>query len=493
MIGRLYEVVAATRSSDTFVALSLLVAAGMGAVAKMLGLTDTAGAFAAGVLLANSNFKYEISASILPFKGILLGVFFLDAGSNFDSELLLREGPTVATGVALLLLLKAFTLWLAGFIDRYLPTATDLAPAENIRLAVLLAGGGEFAFVVLAAAEKLGALPDELNGLLTTIVLITMSLTPLLGGAAAALSELAEEGLALDPEANGSSSALPGGDTPHVASDAIVICGYGEVGASVSRALLATAEEVACGVDVRRPDALEDGPPSEVTPSVVCFDLNASRLPRASPRAAAPSSCTATAPTPSSCARPASPTRAIIITYREPRGRFVSATQRLHANFPDAPIYARANGRAEREALVGCGASATILESEEPPCSSARAAFSMRASSCGRARATTRAAAAMRSRSPSGRRRCARCARGDSFSVSCACDCAYFGVYHQCMPEFDPRLLYLTARATSPPPPRAPTPSRAPPAASAAAATRPPESRRRRLDAPLPPDRTPRR
>ena len=164
MIGRLYEVVAATRSSDTFVALSLLVAAGMGAVAKMLGLTDTAGAFAAGVLLANSNFKYEISASILPFKGILLGVFFLDAGSNFDSELLLREGPTVATGVALLLLLKAFTLWLAGFIDRYLPTATDLAPAENIRLAVLLAGGGEFAFVVLAAAEKLGALPDDSTG-----------------------------------------------------------------------------------------------------------------------------------------------------------------------------------------------------------------------------------------------------------------------------------------------------------------------------------------
>ena len=56
--------------------------------------------------------------------------------------------------------------------------------------------------------------------------------------------------------------------------------------------------------------------------------------------------------------------RAIIITYREP-ARCLSATQRLHANFPDAPIYARANGRAEREALVGCGASATILESEE--------------------------------------------------------------------------------------------------------------------------------
>ena len=115
---RLFELVAAARSADTFVALSLFVAVGMGMVAKALGLTDTAGAFAAGVLLANTNFKFEIQASILPFRGILLGVFFLGAGSNFDPELLLTEGPTIATGVALLVALKASTLWLAGAIDR---------------------------------------------------------------------------------------------------------------------------------------------------------------------------------------------------------------------------------------------------------------------------------------------------------------------------------------------------------------------------------------
>jgi Kef-type K+ transport system membrane component KefB len=86
----------------------------MGAVAKDLGLTDTAGAFAAGVLLANSNYKYEIFASILPFKGILLGIFFLDAGSNFDPDLLVREGPTIATGVVFLLVLKALTLGTMG-------------------------------------------------------------------------------------------------------------------------------------------------------------------------------------------------------------------------------------------------------------------------------------------------------------------------------------------------------------------------------------------
>jgi Kef-type K+ transport system membrane component KefB len=78
LLQRLFGVVAQTRSTETFVALSLLVSVGMGAVAQSLGLTDTAGAFAAGVLLANTNFRAQIQADVLPFKGILLGIFFMD-------------------------------------------------------------------------------------------------------------------------------------------------------------------------------------------------------------------------------------------------------------------------------------------------------------------------------------------------------------------------------------------------------------------------------
>ena len=78
ILQRLFKIVAQTRSTETFVALSLLVSVGMGAVAKSLGLTDTAGAFAAGVLLANTNFRAQIQADVLPFKGILLGIFFMD-------------------------------------------------------------------------------------------------------------------------------------------------------------------------------------------------------------------------------------------------------------------------------------------------------------------------------------------------------------------------------------------------------------------------------
>ena len=85
----------------------------MGSIAQSLGLTDTAGAFAAGVLLANTNFRAQIQADIRPFKGILLGIFFMEAGSSFDTSLLLTEWPTILTGALFLLVLKAATLFAA--------------------------------------------------------------------------------------------------------------------------------------------------------------------------------------------------------------------------------------------------------------------------------------------------------------------------------------------------------------------------------------------
>jgi Kef-type K+ transport system membrane component KefB len=429
LLRRLFEVVASSRSSDTFVALSLFVAAGMGAVAKDLGLTDTAGAFAAGVLLANSNYKYEIFASILPFKGILLGIFFLDAGSNFDPDLLVREGPTIATGVVFLLVLKALTLFLAGYIDKALPTATSLSPAENVRLAVLLSGGGEFAFVIFAAADKLGALPDELNALLTTIILITMSITPLLGGLAASLSEPFESmrtypgwTLAADlPDASAERgqgamraaasdviAANVAGEAPsaaplHAAHDAIVICGYGEVGSLVSDTLLEAAEAViregegealtavattaattdggsgggggggsggsgSSGGGARERSSASSGSGSgSGGASIVCFDLNPQRLPRIRTRDGALVMYGDGANAELVRLTGVSSPRAIIVTYQEP-ARCLAATSRLRAAFPEAPIYTRASSTREQQALLAGGASVTILETRELAC-----------------------------------------------------------------------------------------------------------------------------
>lgn len=120
LLRRLFNLVAQTKSTETFVALSLLVSVGMGALAQICGLTDTAGAFAAGVLLANTGLRAQIQADILPFKGILLGIFFMDAGSLFDSSLVLSELPTVLTGALALIMLKAFTIAAATRVLRWM-------------------------------------------------------------------------------------------------------------------------------------------------------------------------------------------------------------------------------------------------------------------------------------------------------------------------------------------------------------------------------------
>jgi hypothetical protein len=101
-----------------------------------------------------------------------------------------------------------------------------LEPYDAVKLAFLLSGGGEFAFVVLALAEKLEVLPKDLGGLLTSIVLITMAVTPLLGVAASEISN----NYAFDGMSHGHGD---GSSESFVAEDAIVVCGYGEIGKAV--------------------------------------------------------------------------------------------------------------------------------------------------------------------------------------------------------------------------------------------------------------------
>jgi len=182
LLKRVFRAVADAEATDSFVALVVLVAVGMGAIAEQLGLTNTAGAFAAGVLLANTNFRAQIRADIVPFEGILLGIFFMTTGANFDAAYLLSEWPTVLTATVSLLFVKILANGISASVG-------GLPVAETLRFSLLLAGGGEFAFVIFGLGEKLNVLPPSLVSLLTGVVLISMSLTPLLAEAAAVLSE----------------------------------------------------------------------------------------------------------------------------------------------------------------------------------------------------------------------------------------------------------------------------------------------------------------
>ena len=169
-----FQVVASSKSSQSFVAASLLVAVGMGVISDYLGLSSTTGAFAAGVLLAESGYRAQIEADINPFEGILLGVFFVTAGSALDPATVIDFWPTLLVGITSFILIKFSVVYSSG-------GALGLSRADAARVGILLAGGGEFAFVVFNLAKEQGIIPETLGNLLTASVIISMSLTPFLG------------------------------------------------------------------------------------------------------------------------------------------------------------------------------------------------------------------------------------------------------------------------------------------------------------------------
>ena len=137
------------------------------------GLSASLGAFLAGVLLADSEFRHEIEAQIEPFKGLLLGLFFLSVGVSLDLGLIGREPLQIAAIVAALLTLKSVVLLAIGKLSGKLDFAGGL------RLATVLAGGGEFAFVVFDLAAQHGLLANAQHDALVVAVTLSMSLTPL--------------------------------------------------------------------------------------------------------------------------------------------------------------------------------------------------------------------------------------------------------------------------------------------------------------------------
>lgn len=366
VLRKMFELVARARSTETFVATCLLVSVGMGVIAKSLGLTDTVGAFAAGVLLANTNYRAQIQADILPFKGILLGIFFMDAGTSFNSDLVIAELPTILTGVFSLVLLKASTMLVATRVPMWMEP-NRLTPEEGIKVALLLAGGGEFAFVVLALAEKLEVLPPDLGGLLTAIVLITMAVTPVLGQVAGRVSkthnnrsdnESVLTSTSADVSAQkvfqASSTSIANTTPSEVANNAIVVCGHGDIGRSTLQILVNEYEKTSSDdVSFRAPPklvAFDTDPLLVDTCALISEDSVVLFGDAANPEVLMSSGIS-------------DPT-AIFVSYEE-HSEVVSAVSRLRAFFLAVPIYARSQTTLEAELLREAGANEVIVEQDK--------------------------------------------------------------------------------------------------------------------------------
>ena len=168
-----FRLIATFGIPETFSAAALLVVLGSGMALESVGLSMSLGAFLAGVLLADSEYRHELEASIDPFEGLLLGLFFVAVGMTTNLGLAIRH-PLEVIGLTLgLLAVKGMLLFIVG-------RAFRLTPKAARALAFTLPQGGEFAFVLFSLAKSVGLLPQTTSDLLILIVAFSMALTPLL-------------------------------------------------------------------------------------------------------------------------------------------------------------------------------------------------------------------------------------------------------------------------------------------------------------------------
>jgi CPA2 family monovalent cation:H+ antiporter-2 len=215
LLRPLFRLVAQTGNSDLFIAATLFVAIGTSFVTAAAGLSMALGAFVAGLLLADTEYRRAVQTTIEPIKSLLLGVFFFSVGTSLDLKALFSDPLDILATTAGIILLQAVIIY--GLARLF-----SIARPASIETAALLAPGGEFAFVILTAALGYGLVSRELNVMLLTCVSLTMALIPATARVGRWLARRNTPPAAVDPAL----ALLPSSDTNAKA----LVVGYGRVG-----------------------------------------------------------------------------------------------------------------------------------------------------------------------------------------------------------------------------------------------------------------------
>jgi len=173
LVVPLLRVIAKTGLREMFTASSLLLVVAVAFLMELVGLSPALGTFVAGVVLANSEFRHELESDIEPFKGLLLGLFFMGVGASINFQLLAESPVQIATIVCTVILIKFAVLFAIG-------KAFKLKNDQNFMFALGLSQVGEFAFVLLSFTGQLNIIDQEWLGKLTAVTAISMMTTPLL-------------------------------------------------------------------------------------------------------------------------------------------------------------------------------------------------------------------------------------------------------------------------------------------------------------------------
>lgn len=324
LLRPLMRMVAATRNPEMFMAAILLVAIGSALLTHAAGMSMALGAFLAGLLLAETEFRHQIEVDIEPFKGLLLGLFFISVGMGIDGRVLLADPLRIGAAVIGLMLLKAI-------IIAALCRLCGLSRAVALESGLLLGQAGEFAFVVLGLAGQLQLLPPATSQFMLIVAGLSMLLTPTVALFARRWGERMEQRTlaerTFDPDDLGE------------LDDHLVIAGFGRVGQSMARILDAERlPYIALDLDaeeVARARAL--GLPVHYADASRLETLRRAHLDRA---------------------------RALVVTMdRVAAADHIVRAVREFA--PGLPIYARARDRRHARRLLDHGASEVVPETVE--------------------------------------------------------------------------------------------------------------------------------
>ena len=221
-----FRYIAKTRSGEIFIATALLLIVVIELAMGAVGLSPALGTFLAGVVMADSEFRHELEVSIEPFKGLLLGLFFISVGASIDLNMMLQE-PFMIVGLVLgLMALKFFILLVLGRIFK-------LQLADNLMFSLTLAQGGEFAFLLVSFALQSYALSFEIANQLILVVVLSMVLTPVV---IIVFEKYIQPRLVY-------TCSEPEDDEIHDDSNPVIIAGFGRFGQVVARLLKASGFE----------------------------------------------------------------------------------------------------------------------------------------------------------------------------------------------------------------------------------------------------------
>ncbi|NTT84363.1 monovalent cation:proton antiporter-2 (CPA2) family protein [Tabrizicola fusiformis] len=218
LLDPMFRLLARFGAREVMTAAALLVVLGAAVLMQGGGLSMAMGAFLAGVLLSESSFRHQLEADVEPFRGLLLGLFFLGVGMALDLEIIARNWAIILVSVPAFMALKMLVIYGVA-------RATKAGHAEALERAVLMAQGGEFAFVLYATATQFGILEPEWNANLAAIIIVSMALTPLM--------------LILhDRLVPQKAASLDGVEAAHDLAARVLMIGFGRMGQIISQPLL---------------------------------------------------------------------------------------------------------------------------------------------------------------------------------------------------------------------------------------------------------------